>query len=557
MTLLRKTLSQRSLRVLTILGSLMAIETFAFAADENGPTKKEPYRKSKLTRDESEKTADHREILLTVGEDYTLDLDFDPNAQIVVGNPQVLMIQQATKRQMILKPLKEGETTAEFRDDEGNLKLKLVGSVAKSNLNRRAREIRELLRDVEGVTARIVGQKIVIEGEVLVPNDYGMLLNVVRDKAYADYVINQAKISQLGLQVLAKKIEDEVKVIAPNVKARLVNGKILIEGQVETEEVKKLVKDTAELYAPPVLPGVNPALGADAGVKIANAESDRFIVYRLTNAPVLEEESDQANVEPEQVRLTVHFVELSKDFSKVFGFKWQPGFTSDPSITVGAGATGGAAAGGTSFTGTISSLFPKLRSAQQAGYARILKSATVITRDGQRAIVNQSTQIPITGLGPQGNTVSLGSQNVEFNVTATPYITPGTKSVRLDLNFRNAAVVGRSLAGATTSNSTVETSVYMNAGDSAAVAAMSNTDVGTDFNKDDPQPGTFAAGSSGGGENGAGGAAVQTNPLFTLLRSKNYRKNKKQIVVFVTPEILKNPATATEDLKRNFRIRVK
>src|SRR3989344_3192702 len=48
------------------------------------------YRKSKLTNDKSEMTADRRKILLTKGEDKVIDLDFDANFSkdgIMVGDP--------------------------------------------------------------------------------------------------------------------------------------------------------------------------------------------------------------------------------------------------------------------------------------------------------------------------------------------------------------------------------------------------------------------------------------------------------------------------------------
>ncbi|MBI2712026.1 MAG: hypothetical protein HYX41_04040 [Bdellovibrio sp.] len=125
------------------------------------------------------------------------------------------------------------------------------------------------------------------------------------------------------------------------------------------------------------------------------------------------------------------------------------------------------------------------------------------------------------------------------------------------MKFTNSAIVGRAVAsgGAITSSSNVNTSIYMNAGDSAAVAAINNSDIGTDFNKDDPRPGGFSSGTTD--PSSGSGSTVQTDPLFTLLSSKNYRKKKSQVVVFVTPEIIKNPSTATEDLKRNFRVKVR
>ena len=94
----------------------------------------------------------------------------------------------------------------------------------------------------------------------------------------------------------------------------------------------------------------------------------------------------------------------------------------------------------------------------------------------------------------------------------------------------------------------------MNVGDSAALAAFSTLDLGTDFNKDDPRAQVAAPGAP---DQATGAQGPQMEPLFTLLTSKAYRKKKNQVVVFITPERINNPAKATEDLKKNFRIRVK
>ena len=79
-------------------------------------------------------------------------------------------------------------------------------TVTGSNLERRAGELRQLLRDIDGIEIRIVGQKIVIDGELLVPSDWGRLLSVVSDKLYSDQVLNLVTISPLGLQVVANRL---------------------------------------------------------------------------------------------------------------------------------------------------------------------------------------------------------------------------------------------------------------------------------------------------------------------------------------------------------------
>ncbi len=547
------------------------LHAWAQPSDETGAVatkkKKEPYRRSKLTRSESEGTADRRDILLTIGEDYTVDLDFEPQwDNIVIGNPTVVgHTNVKPKKQLILKPLKDGETTIQIRDPEGNLKLVLDLSVTKSNLVRRAREIRDLLREVEGVKVRVVGQRIEVTGEVLTSEDFSQVLTVLKDKAYAEYIIPKVRLSPIALELLARRIQEEVNKFAPKVTTRVVNKVILVEGVVDAQDKVTLVEKTVNLYAPNVLPGVPPSLGGDTGVRTRPADQIPWVDIRVTvdmggpppgSAPAVPE-APPPPAEPQQVRITVHFVELSKDYSKIFGFKWQPGFTADPQITVGTGAGGSAAAGGASFTGTISSLFPKLRSASFAGFARVLKTVTVVTLDGSQASVSQDTTIPLIALGVGGVPTNLPPQKVTFALRILPKITEGTDSIRLDVDpFTQSAVVGKTTTGAAiTSSSTIQTRFYMNMGESAAIAAFSTTDIGTDFNKDDPRAQTAGSSAPAAGADPSQPAA-QIEPLFTLLSSKAYRKKKSQVVVFITPEHIKNPSSDTEDLKKNFRVRV-
>ena len=75
------------------------------------------------------------------------------------------------------------------------------------------------------------------------------------------------------------------------------------------------------------------------------------------------------------------------------------------------------------------------------------------------------------------------------------------------------------------------------------MAGVTSSDVGTEFNKDDPQPGSFS-----------GTARTRCS---RLVHSKNYHKKKSQFVIFVTPQIIENASEGTEDLKKNFRVKVK
>ncbi len=505
------------------------------------------FKRSRLTYDQSEATADRRRLLLTTGEDKAIDLDFDANMTpngISYGNPQVVTATLAkigNRKQVILKPLKSGETTVTIRDMEGNIGVIFVVRVTGSNLDRIRSEISDLLRDIEGLNIRVVGPKIVVEGEVLVPADYGRLYTVISDKSYADFVLNLTTLSPLAMQFLANRIQVDISGFAPNVKTRVVNGMIFLEGSTDNIAQAQRAAQIAALYVPEIKPSSLLDKDVTAQRMAQRSLIQNFIMVNPAPPRKLEK----------LVRVSFHFVELRKDYNKVFGFKWQPGFTTDPSIALGQNAAGAtsASSGGASFSGTLSSLLPQLNSMQQAGYGRVLKTGTVIVRSGQPAKLNEQTQYPFTVMGANG-TASSQSKDVGLAVAVTPLILGQSEDIQMDLEIDQTDVVGRPPAAGSppvTAVHKVSTKVYIKSNESAAIAGVTAHDVGTDFNKDDPMPGSFSSGSGG---------SATTIPVFSLLRSKNYRKNKSNFVIFVTPQIIENASDGTDDLKRNFRVKV-
>lgn len=508
---------------------------------------KKKYRRSKLTYDLSEGTSDKRDMVLAAGEDKIVDLDFpcckclDGQCnQVIVANPTIVgksHVNIGDKSQVVFRPLKAGTTTVTFRDNDGIMRLIFHVRVTDSDLLRLARDLRHLLRDIEGVDIKIVGPKIIIEGEVLVPADYGRLLTVIQDDTYAKYVLNLAVVSPISMQVVAKRIQDDVAAFAPNVKTRVVNGIIFLEGNVDSFDHARRAEKIAAIYLP--IRPKEQIITASKGE--AEVIQNRFLIYNfiVVNPP------PKKKME-KLVRVTAHFVELYKDYNKLFGFKWQPTITpNSDQINIGTtqeGAVGGGS--GASFSATIASLIPKLQSAQNAGYARVLKTGTVITRSGEAAQINETTEVPYTTSAGNGQ-VGSGSSKAELHVAVTPLVLDNNEDVQMKVVLSQSSFVGTPQAGrpTMTTKHDVASQIYVRNRESGAIAAFNSADVGTAFNRDDPKPMTFDAGQG-------------TDALFNLMRSKAYWKKRSQYVIFLTPEIIDNISEGTADLKKNFRIKV-
>lgn len=539
----KKTRNQ-NIAVLVFVFVFLCIPASSYGEPEEGvdspPKIKNKFQRSKLTRDETEKKADRRRLLLATGEDRTVDLDFElaDHDAIAKGNPQVIGVTPAKigdQTQLVFKPLKSGETTVTVRDKDGTLRLVFDIIITGSNLLRRANEVRQLLKDIEGIDIKVVGQKIIVDGEVLVPADYGRILSVILDKVYVDSVMNLTTISPLAMQALSRRIQEDINSFAQNVKTRVVNGQILLEGTVDNQDQANRSLEVAKIYLPEVRP-LHPIMAKDPSAQFI-ARTRLIQNFIVINPPPPKKQE-------KLVRVSAHFVELAKDYEKFFGFSWKPLATSEHKLGLGQNTEGALTTQGSSFTATISNLLPKLKSAQNAGFARVLKTATILTRSGQPAKLDERTNIPFTMIGANGQAVS-DSREVGVLMALTPLILGQSEDIQMDLIFDQTTLAGRAPSGGAplTAHHRVESKIYVKSNESAAVAGVVASDLGTDFNKGDP------------------GAGTADNPnstaLFDLLRSKQYRKKKSQFVIFVTPQIIENASDGTEDLKKNFKIKVK
>ena len=113
-------------------------------------------------------------------------------------------------------------------------------------------------------------------------------------------------------------------------------------------------------------------------------------------------------------------------------------------MTVGTGNSGAVAAIGTSFTGTLSSLFPKLQTAQEAGYARVLRTGTIIVRSGQPAQISEATSLPFSTAGANGQ-INAGDQQIKVEFGVTPVILGQSEDIDMTVKSSVMSIVGRNL----------------------------------------------------------------------------------------------------------------
>jgi pilus assembly protein CpaC len=492
-------------------------------------------RSSSSAKRLAERKAVKQELLLIAGLQSTLDLPFQPCANneecIRVASKTLVAVQfSPDKRQLIFTPMKKGETTITVRDEKGDIRLILKTVVSDNNLNRRAAELKELLQDIEGITIRIMADKIVVDGEVVVIGDLNRLYAVLSNDSYKDLILNLVTVSPVGMQIMAERMQSEIN--KQNVKVRVFNGLFLIEGQVDSpNEAETVLNIARSMLQGFVLPTYQ--LEGRSPIDVRKPKVVDPIIARLTVAP------PKPPAPPKMLRITVDFVELSKDYLRNFGFSWIPSLDTGGSVAFGQSTTGGVTSQGSgSLSGTIGNLFPKLSSAQDAGYARILEESIMIVKAGDKGFFSRELGIPIQTTTDKG-LPTFHEVKVGPKITVVTKLIGQNEDIDMNIDFGYTGVAGKAGSVPITLNHSYKSQVIVKSGESAAIVnALSNV-ISTAFNKDPP------------------GGSTPQNPLFSLLRSKAFQKQKSQFVVFLTPQIIESSSGGTEDIKHKYGMKRK
>ncbi len=403
---------------------------------------------------------------------------------------------------------KNGKIVAEYRID-----------IKKSKLDKVVREMRALLGDIEGINIKIVNNKVVVDGQILLPKDLARIYNVVQQ--FGDQASSLVTLSPLAQKKIAEFITRDIN--NPEIEVRAVNDKIILQGYANNEDEKVRAEIIAKTYLPDI---VIEAAEEKGVIKKRKPANDGVI-----NLIQLKEAAPKPPAK--MIQMVVHYVELNKDYSKAFKFQFTPELGDNSQLTV---TGGGSTAGGivSSITGTVSNLLPKLNWAKQHGHARILQSTSLIVEDGKKGEIKQVTNQPYAVIGQNG-TQGTAFAEVGIVTTITPMLL-GEKSgsVHIDMAFKVSSMIGSTPAGAPiTSANEMTSSVIVRDRQSAAVGGLIRNSSTTGYNR----------------------PSGQKNPIISLYASKEFAKDQSQFVVFVTPVVKTSASAGAEQIKKKFRLR--
>jgi pilus assembly protein CpaC len=460
-------------------------------------------------------------IGLFIGVEHQEKLPFlPPGAKFKGDYKKVSRLSLDSERNILLfQATQEGFATLTVTDKDNNKLYEFYLDVKKSNLTKVVREMRALLADIEGITVKIINNRVVVDGQVLLPRDLSRILAVVAQ--YGDAQASSlATLSPVAQRKIAQLIVNHIN--NPEITVNPINDKFILEGTVgDAKEMERAVQ-IAQMYVPDMIKEA----GEKEGTIIKVKKEFVLNLIRVRDAPPKE----PAKI----IQIVVHFVELSKSYTKGFRFQFTPEISDNSGISISSDAR---SPGGitSSITAVISNLLPKLNWAKEHGHARVLESTTLLVTDGSTGKISNVTEIPFTVFSAATNNAASNKASIGIAAEIGAKINnPRSDAIEMAMNFGMSQLVDMNAGQPIVSTSNVNTKVTVRSGQSAAIGGLILNSSNTAYNKL-PQ-------------------SVQ-NPLISLYASKQFTRKQSQFVVFVTPMIKVSASQGSEKIKSKFKIR--
>jgi pilus assembly protein CpaC len=431
----------------------------------------------------------------TIAVPYEFGNVYTPSLEIVKPVP----IRQS--QQLIVAGKKVGSTNITIFDQKGVLRDVINVSVIPAALARVYDNIQTVLGDIEGLSYKVIGNQIYVQGEVSLEDELQKVAAVAKREKLVESMVRLSPVSQ---RLLANLIEKEIG--TPGVTVRLLGDAILLDGVVHSAMSSKRAQAIADAYYPSVI-------------------------------NVLEvRESDRVPGRTETVTVIVHFLELTKSLLNSWGVEWTPLSTSggvDFGYYQDAGSDGWGDVTGYA-SATMSALLPKLQRAKTSGYARVLDNPSVAVKSGDQASIFSGVEYPVAVVQPNGG-VTVDWKNVGISMSVTPFAQGGDVDLVVDVETSSLGEVApNGLQSIDTSS--ISTSEYCRSGESIVIGGLQRVSDRITYNRIPDA------------------ASVEGSPLITLYKSKDYKKTKSQFLVFITPQVHETTKTANQELQDKFNL---
>lgn len=410
----------------------------------------------------------------------------------------------------------------------GQILIELRIDVRDQTVEKSLREVKALLADIEGVEYKIVNGKILLDGYVLLPKDLKRIGSVMGQFAEGGVNITSlVTLSPIARQKIVEYISRDIN--NPEISVTPIGDYIRLEGFVNSQAEKNRVTDVVSLYLPDIVrpKGEENLKNLEINGRRAATGVDGYIINNIQ----IREDKDKVEPPPKMIQVVIHVVEYSERYLKEFSFLFQPSL-------VGLGNASGQQRSPTSIgeiASIVDSLLPKLNWARNHGYIRLLDTASILTQNGNNAVltrnitINNGSSAAPAAPGQPAAAPAQAITNYELTLSTTPTI----KSERSGLiELQSLNVVSKGGGTSLSPTTTVNTTISVRDRQSAALAGIISKKTSNDF----------------GGPTGAGA-------YITLNHAKKYEKGTSNFVLFVTPIIKSSASSGVEQVKKKFRMK--
>jgi pilus assembly protein CpaC len=417
---------------------------------------------------------------------------------IILGGKGVRVRRFEAQRQILVYAQKPVRTNIYIYDNKGVLRDEVNITVVAQSLRRVVENLKILLTDIEGIDFKMMGDRVFIVGEVALEEEFSRVAALAEQE---ELVVSQVKLSDASLQIIAGVIEQDIAV--PGIRAHLINGRIILEGIVHSKEAS------------------------------ARAEAIAM-AYHENTVNVLEvREVDRIPGHAKTVTLLLHYVELAKTLTTIWGIQWSPLAANEGVeffLTKELGASGWGATTGVA-TATLSSLLPRMERARASGHVRVLENPTVSVKSGETATIFSGFEYPY--LVSDGLVQSVEWKDVGISMTVTPYTQGNDVDLTVLVDVTSLGEVAPNGFQAI-DKSTISTSEFCRAGESIVIGGLQRVLTKVAYNR---VPSSDLEGA-----------------VFHLYANRDYKKSKSQFLVFMTPKIHESSSSANRAIKDAFNL---
>lgn len=490
-------------------------------------------------------TGKEKPLTVSLGVSKVLEFDFEIGP-IFLTDEKLLRYRRVKEngkvKKLLIRADSPGFTDMTIHDASFVPRIRYLVRVTREDMGEVIGQLQTLLGDIEGLKISSLGGTVILDGEILLPKDMIRIMRVVdavkeRDPKKKEVPIrNLATISKVTMNIIAERIEREIG--SPEITARVINNNLFLEGTAENDTEADRAIEVTKTYLPEVFVERTKGEGGEVKPKAQGGVGGGLpaIIDLLRVRP------RQAAPPAQDIKVTMNYVELSNEYNRSFNFQWAPMATDSSALRFDTSA--GEVTG--TLVAAISSLLPKLNSARDHGHAKILREQTVIVKDraDAPAVIESSVRYYSQITGPTG--VPQLQEIPINNVTKVKAATiPGSDAIDVGIQIQLATVLGLNAGVPIIANNSLQTQVTIKNGDSAALGGNAIEQSLSGYNREPNQ-------------NAAASQFQQQGPqtqLFNLQRSKSFKRDKQQYVIFVTPEVIRTASSGTEDITRKFRLK--